>query len=158
GYGTATNGMTPRSACSGKSDIARISVIGHRPQSGPGAPGTIQNNSGPPQGPAGQAVVGQGAADRLRGGALVSGILRREVVLLGGSAAATWPIAARAQQPGKLPTIGLLVPGTPASHGQWFAVLVQRLRELGWIEGRTVALEVRWAEGRIKELAEIATE
>jgi hypothetical protein len=93
------------------------------------------------------------------GGALVSGIRRREfVILLGGTAAAAWPLAARAQQPAKLPTIGLLVPGTPASHGQWFAVLVQRLRELGWIEGRTVAIEIRWAEGRVKELAEIATE
>ena len=92
------------------------------------------------------------------GGALVSSIRRREFILLGGSAAATSPIAARAQQPSKLPTIGLLVPGTPASHGQWFAVLVQRLREFGWIEGRTVALEVRWAEGRVKGLAEIAAE
>jgi ABC-2 type transport system permease protein len=58
---------------------------------------------------------------------------RKFLATLGGAAA--WPIAARAQQPAKLPTIGLLVPGTPASHGQWFAVLVQRLRELGWIEG-----------------------
>ena len=83
---------------------------------------------------------------------------RREFITLLGGAAAAWPLAARAQQPGKLPTIGLLIPGTPASHGQWFAVLVQRLRELGWIEGRTVAIEVRWAEGRVKGLAEIAAE
>jgi|EndMetStandDraft_8_1072994.scaffolds.fasta_scaffold37404_4 hypothetical protein len=81
---------------------------------------------------------------------------RKFLATLGGAAA--WPIAARAQQPAKLPTIGLLVPGTPASHGQWFAVLVQRLRELGWIEGRTVAIELRWAEGRVKGLAEIAAE
>src|SRR5215472_4885683 len=82
---------------------------------------------------------------------------RREFITLVGGAAA-WPLAARAQQPSKLPTIGLLVPGTPGSHGQWFGVLVQRLRELGWIEGRTVTLEVRWAEGHVKGLAEIATE
>jgi putative ABC transport system substrate-binding protein len=83
---------------------------------------------------------------------------RREFITLLGGAATAWTLAARAQQPAKLPTIGLLVPGTPASHGQWFAVLVQRLRELGWIEGRTVAIEVRWAEGRDKGLAEIAAE
>jgi putative tryptophan/tyrosine transport system substrate-binding protein len=83
---------------------------------------------------------------------------RRDFIAVLGGAAAAWPLAAQAQQPGKLPTIGLLIPGTPASHGQWFAVLVQRLRELGWIEGRTVAIEVRWAEGRAEGLAEIAAE
>jgi putative ABC transport system substrate-binding protein len=51
-----------------------------------------------------------------------------------------------------------LVPGTPSSHGQWFAALVQRLRELGWIEGRTVAIEYRWAEGRTERFDEIAAE
>jgi ABC-type uncharacterized transport system substrate-binding protein len=86
-------------------------------------------------------------------------IARRDfITLLGGAAAIAWPLGAQAQQAGKLPIIGLLVPGTPESHGQWFAVLVQRLRELGWIEGRTVALEVRWAEGRVRALAEIAAE
>ena len=69
-----------------------------------------------------------------------------------------WPLAARAQQAGKLPTIGLLVPGTRSSHGQWFASLVQRLHELGWIEDRTVAIEYRWAEGRDERYAEIAAE
>jgi ABC-type uncharacterized transport system substrate-binding protein len=82
---------------------------------------------------------------------------RREFISLLGSAAA-WPLAARAQQAGKLATIGCLVPGTPSSHGQWFAVFVQRLRELGWIEGRTVAVEYRWAEGRSERFAEIAAE
>ena len=82
---------------------------------------------------------------------------RREfVTLLGGAAA--WPVAARAQQAGKLPTIGFLVTGTPSSHGQWFAALVQRLHELGWIEGRTVAIEYRWAEGRTERFDEIAAE
>ena len=82
---------------------------------------------------------------------------RREfITLLGGAAA--WPIASSAQQPGKLPIIGFLVSGTPSSHGQWVAAFVQRLRELGWIEGRTIAIEVRWAEGRSERLAEIATE
>jgi putative ABC transport system substrate-binding protein len=63
---------------------------------------------------------------------------RRKFVTLLGSAAA-WPLVAHAQQPGKWPTIGLLIPSTPSSHGQWFASLVQRLRELGWIEARNIA-------------------
>jgi putative ABC transport system substrate-binding protein len=84
---------------------------------------------------------------------------RREfITLLGGAAAATWPLAARAQQPPRLPTIGFLVPGTPESHGKWVAAFAQRLSELGWIEGRTVAVEYRWAEGRNERMAEIAAE
>jgi len=81
---------------------------------------------------------------------------RAFITLLGGAAA--WPIAARAQQPGKLPTIGFLVAGTPSSHGPWVAGFVQRLRELGWIEGRTIAIEYGWAEGRSDRAAEIAAE
>jgi putative ABC transport system substrate-binding protein len=86
---------------------------------------------------------------------------RREfIALLGGAATSTafWPLTARAQQPGKLPTIGFLGAGTPSSHGRWFAAFVQRLRELGLIEGRTVTIEVRWAEGRNERYAEIAAE
>ena len=56
------------------------------------------------------------------------------------------------------PLIGMLVPGTRATHGQWFAALMDRLRELGWIEGRTVAFEYRFAEGRTDRAAEIAAE
>src|SRR6266550_8304640 len=83
---------------------------------------------------------------------------RREFLTLLGGAAACSPLAARAQQPGKLPTIGFLVAGTPSSHGPWVAGFVQRLRELGWIEGRTIAIEYRWAEGRSDRAAEIAAE
>jgi putative ABC transport system substrate-binding protein len=82
---------------------------------------------------------------------------RREFIRLAGVAAA-WPLAARAQTPGKLPTIGLLIPATRAAHGPWFASLVERLHELGWIEGRTVAIEHRWAEGRADRYDEIAAE
>jgi putative ABC transport system substrate-binding protein len=89
---------------------------------------------------------------------MIAKLKRREFITLLGGAAAAWPLAARAQQAGKLATIGCLVPGTPSSHGQWFAVFVQRLRELGWIEGRTVAVEYRWAEGRSERFAEIAAE
>ena len=81
---------------------------------------------------------------------------RREVITLL-SAAAVWPLTARAQ-PAKLPTIGFLVSGTPASHHQWVAALVERLRELGWIEGSTIAIEYRWAEGSHERAAEIASE
>src|SRR5260370_22950139 len=83
---------------------------------------------------------------------------RREFIKVIASSAAAWPFAARAQQPGKLPTIGFLVPGTPSTHGQWFAALVQRLRELGWIDGRTIAIEYRWAEGRTDRAAETVAE
>jgi putative tryptophan/tyrosine transport system substrate-binding protein len=83
---------------------------------------------------------------------------RREFVSFLGGAAAAWPIAARAQQPAKPPTIGFLGPSTPSAMSSWVAAFAQRLRELGWIEGRTVVVEYRWAEGRSERLAEIAAE
>ena len=64
---------------------------------------------------------------------------RRELLAALGGAAAAWPLAAWAQL-GKLPTVGIIGSGTPATHGHWYAALVQRLRELGWIDGRTVAV------------------
>jgi putative tryptophan/tyrosine transport system substrate-binding protein len=85
-------------------------------------------------------------------------VKRREFITLLGGAAAAWPLAVRAQQAGKLPTIGYLGSGTPAIQGQWTEAFVQRLRELGWIEGRTVAIEYRWAEGRNERYAAIAGE
>ena len=75
-----------------------------------------------------------------------------------GGAAAAWPLAARAQQPANLPTIGLLGAATPSAWSQWVAAFVQRLRELGWIEGSTVSIKYRWAEGRNERYAEIAAE
>jgi putative tryptophan/tyrosine transport system substrate-binding protein len=68
------------------------------------------------------------------------------------------PLTAGAQQPGKLPVIGYLGANTPSAESQRIAAFVQRLRELGWIEGRTIAIEVRWAEGRNERFAEIAAE
>ena len=82
---------------------------------------------------------------------------RREFITLRGGAAA-WPLAARAQQPARLPTIGYVGANTPSVESQRIDVFVQRLRELGWIEGRTIAIEVRWAEGRNERFAEIAAE
>ena len=78
---------------------------------------------------------------------------RREfVTLLGGAAA--WPLAARAQQPAKLPTIGFLGESTPVAQSEQTGAFVQQLRELGWTEGRTVAIEYRWAEGRSEHFAQ----
>ena len=85
-------------------------------------------------------------------------IRRREFITLLGGAAATWPLAARAQQAGKLTTIGFLGTSTPADLSQRTVAFVQRLRELGWIEGRTIAIEYRWAEGHDERLTEIAAE
>jgi putative ABC transport system substrate-binding protein len=78
-------------------------------------------------------------------------------MLLSGAAAA-WPLAARAQQAGKLPTIGFLGPNTRSAASEWVVALVQRLRELGWMEGRTITIEYRWAEGREERFPEIAAE
>jgi len=86
---------------------------------------------------------------------------RREFITLLGSAAvasAIWPRVARAQQPAKVPTIGFLGASTPSAWSHWSSAFVQRLHELGWIEGRTVAIEYRWAEGRGERYAEIAAE
>jgi len=84
-------------------------------------------------------------------------IRRREfITLLGGAAA--WPLAARAQQAAKLPTIGFLGQNTRSAWSEYVAAFVQRLRELGWIEGRTIAIEYRWGEGRAERFAEITAE
>ena len=75
------------------------------------------------------------------------------ITLLGGAAA--WPLAARAQQ-AKMPTIGFLGAGSGSDSvwKDWTAAFVQRLRELGWVEGRTVVIEYRWGEGRAERYAD----
>ena len=83
---------------------------------------------------------------------------RREFMTLVGGAVAAWPLAARAQQQRKLPTIGFLGASTSSNWSHWTTAFVQRLRELGWIEGRTVAIEYRWAEGHSDRFTEIAAE
>jgi putative tryptophan/tyrosine transport system substrate-binding protein len=70
---------------------------------------------------------------------------RAFITLLGGTAAA-WPLAARAQQ--RIPRVGFLFAGTPSVWSKEVAAFAQRLGELGWIEGRTVAIEYRWVESR----------
>jgi putative ABC transport system substrate-binding protein len=92
--------------------------------------------------------------------------MNRRAVLarLGGAAAScvacrvSWPLAARAQQAGKPPTVGFLGQSTPLGESERAAAFAQRLRELGWVEGRTLAIEYRWADGRNERFAEIAAE
>jgi putative tryptophan/tyrosine transport system substrate-binding protein len=88
----------------------------------------------------------------------VSGMRRRDFVILLGGGAFAWPLAARARQSGKLPTVGYMGATTPSAQSQWTAAFIQRVRELGWIEGRTIAVEYRWTEGRTERAAEIAAE
>jgi putative tryptophan/tyrosine transport system substrate-binding protein len=87
----------------------------------------------------------------------MSDMKRREFITLLGGAAVAWPLEASAQQP-RLPTIGFLGAATASVWGSWTTAFEQRLRELGWTEGRTIAIEYRWAEGRPERYAEIAAE
>ena len=82
---------------------------------------------------------------------------RREFITVLGAAAA-WPLVVRAQQPGRLPKIGFLGANTASAQREFTDAFVQRLRELGWIEGRNVAIEYRWAEGRFDRSPAIIAE
>jgi putative tryptophan/tyrosine transport system substrate-binding protein len=84
-------------------------------------------------------------------------LMRCTLIALIGSAF-LWPVAAHAQQAGKLPTIGLLGASTQAAQSSWIAAFWRRMNELGWIEGRNIAMEYRWAEGRSERYSEIAAE
>jgi len=83
---------------------------------------------------------------------------RRQILRALGGVAGVWSFAAHSQQLTKLPTVGFLGSSTSTAWRPWLAAFVQRLRDLGWIEGRTVAIEVRWAEGQSENFAEIAAE
>jgi putative tryptophan/tyrosine transport system substrate-binding protein len=85
-------------------------------------------------------------------------VKRRQFITLLGGAAMAWPLAARAQQAGKVPIIGFLSQSTRSASSEWVAAFIQRLRELGWSEGRTIAIEYRWGEGREERFAEVAAE
>jgi ABC-type uncharacterized transport system substrate-binding protein len=82
---------------------------------------------------------------------------RRDFISLLSSVAAVLPLAARAQPP-KLPTVGFLGPLSISTQSEWTDAFVQRLREHGWIEGHTVLIEYRWAEGLSQRIAEITAE
>ena len=81
---------------------------------------------------------------------------RREIIAALAGAAA-WPLVARGQQAGKLPTVGMLG-SSLAAFSYWLPALLQRLHELGWIENRTMAIEYRWTEGRNERYAQLAAE
>jgi putative tryptophan/tyrosine transport system substrate-binding protein len=85
-------------------------------------------------------------------------VRRREFITLVGGGVAVWPLTAGAQQPTKLPTIGFLGSSTPFLASQQIASFVQRLHELGWNEGRSVAIEYRWTEGHPERAATSAAE
>src|SRR5262249_12021548 len=92
-------------------------------------------------------------------GHMASYIARRKFLATLGGATVAWPLAARAQQGGRLPTIGFLGSvSVPAGQGRWVAAFLQRLRELGWIEGRNFVIEYRWAEGSSDRAAEFAAD
>jgi putative ABC transport system substrate-binding protein len=95
-------------------------------------------------------------AGRVQPSACGEHMRRREFITLIG--AAVWPLSARAQQTGRVPTIGFLGAATAAVWAPWTAGFETRLHELGWTKGRTVVIEYRWAEGRSIRFAEIATE
>ena len=79
---------------------------------------------------------------------------RRTFISLLGGAAAAWPLAAHAQQGKKIPRIGVLWPNPPAT----FDFLQQGLKDFGYVEGRNIAFEFRWAEGALDKLPEMAAE
>ncbi|HEX4408314.1 MAG TPA: ABC transporter substrate-binding protein [Xanthobacteraceae bacterium] len=73
-------------------------------------------------------------------------------------AAVLWPLAARAQQPAKIPTIGFLGPASPENWATWTKAFVDRLAELGWIDGRSATIVYRWGRGHIERFGPLAAE
>jgi putative ABC transport system substrate-binding protein len=84
--------------------------------------------------------------------------MRRREFIAGLGGAVTWPLIVHAQQPAKLPIIGFLGATSPEQASQWVGAFVKRLGELGWTDGRTVAIEYRWAEAHTERYGEIAAE
>src|SRR5882672_2676276 len=82
---------------------------------------------------------------------------RRELIAYLGAAAATWPLAARGQ-PSAMPVIGFLSARSPAESAQHVAFFQRGLNETGYVEGRNVAIDYRWAEGRYDRLPALASD
>src|SRR5258707_4272726 len=87
---------------------------------------------------------------------------RRDFIALLGSSAtaasAAWPLAVGAQTPPKIPRVGFIAGSNPAATEHTVGAFQQRLRELGYVEGQSIALEVRWAEGRMERIPELVAE
>ena len=83
---------------------------------------------------------------------------RRDFITVIAGSAAAWPLAGRAEPADRLRTIGYLSTTTPSATGSWITALEHRLSELGWVKGRTIAIEYRWAEGHPERYAEFAAE
>jgi putative tryptophan/tyrosine transport system substrate-binding protein len=83
---------------------------------------------------------------------------RREFISLLGGAAAAWPLAARAQQAGKVPRIGFLGAASPSTFASRLEGIRLGLRDFGYVEGRNITVEYRWAEGHYERLPELAAE
>ena len=83
---------------------------------------------------------------------------RRKFITLLGGAAATWPVVARAQQSHRVPRIGVLLPGTPTSFAPRTQAFVEGLRDLGYVEGRTIGIEWKWGHDRVDRLPDLAAE
>jgi len=83
---------------------------------------------------------------------------RREVFLLLGGVALTWPAAASAQRPGKVPSIGVLLPGTPASFALRVKAFEDGLRELGYLDQTTITIAWRWGQDSVQQLPSLAAE
>ena len=82
---------------------------------------------------------------------------RRDFIALFGGAAAAWPMAARAQQPG-MPIVGFLHPAAPAAYAPYLEAFRQGLRERGYVEGRNVAIAFAWGEDHLERLPELAAD
>src|ERR1700675_972902 len=83
---------------------------------------------------------------------------RRDFIFLLGGAAAGWPLTARAQNTGKVPRIGVLLPGAAGTFSLRTEAFLQGLRDLGYVEGKTITIDWRWAEDRVERLPELAAE
>jgi putative tryptophan/tyrosine transport system substrate-binding protein len=83
---------------------------------------------------------------------------RRQFISALGRATVAWPFTVHAQQPDKMPHIGLLSPFTAADTAQWYRAFLQGLRDLGWVDGKNIVLEYRYADGKSERLPDLVAE